>query len=177
MKLLDKMRALVDSGYYLSNDELDSNLKYILGEVRKIEPAAYPCFAAMYFTGCRASESIDVSRWTILTDSSYILNTLKNNDPRYFSNFDLPFEFQLYLEQSVFVPYSINYERLRYLFKMFSNYPRIWIGKKESTCHLFRHNYVKKLIHQGLTNEEIRVKLGERNMKSALSYINSRYRI
>lgn len=177
MKLLDKMRVLLDSGYYLSNDELDSNLKYILGEVRKIEPAAYPCFAAMYFTGCRASESIDVSRWTIQTDSSYILDTLKNNDPRYFSNFDLPFEFQLYLEQSVFVPYSINYERLRYLFKMFSNYPRIWIGKKESTCHLFRHNYVKKLIHQGLTNEEIRVKLGERNMKSALSYINSRYRI
>lgn len=177
MKLLDKMRALVDTGCYLSNDELDSNLRYILGEVRKIEPAVYPCFSAMYFTGCRASESIDVSRWTIQADNSYILDTLKNNDPRYFSNFDLPFEFQLYIEQSAFVSYSINYERLRYLFKMFSLYPRIWIGRKESTCHLFRHNYVKKLMSQGLTNEEIRVKLGERNLKSALSYINSRYRI
>lgn len=177
MTLLDKMRAIVGPGYYLSNTELDSNLRYILDQVRKIEPAAYPCFAAMYFTGCRASESIDASRWIIQPDSSYILTTLKNNDYRYFSNFDLPFEFQLYIEQSALIPYSINYERLRYLFKMFSNYPRIWIGKKESTCHLFRHNYVKKLINQGLTNEEIRVKLGERNLKSALSYINSRYRI
>lgn len=177
MSFLDKMRALVDSSYYLSNNELDANLRYILDEVRKIEPAAYPCFAAMYFTGCRASESIDADRWTVQPDSSYVLETLKNNNPRYFTNFDLPFEFQLYLEQSEFVAYRINYERLRYLFKMFSNYPRIWVGKKESTCHLFRHNYVKKLIDQGFNNEEIRIKLGERNMKSALSYINSRYRI
>lgn len=174
---LNKMRALFDSNQYLEHYELDSNLRFILDSVKKIEPAVYPSFSAMYFLGCRASESIDRSLWSVNSDNSYTLRPLKNNDHRQFDSFEVPFEFQLYIEGINEPGYNVNYERLRYLFKMFSIYPRIWIGRKESTCHLFRHNYVKKLMSQGFSNEDIRVKLGEKNMKSALSYIESQFRI
>lgn len=174
---LNKMRVLFNSAQYLENFELDSNLRYILESVKKIEPAVYPSFSAMYHLGCRASESIDRSLWSVNPDNSYTLQPLKNNDVRQFNSFEVPFEFQLYIEGINEPGYNVNYERLRYLFKMFSIYPRIWVGKKESTCHLFRHNYVKKLMSQGLSNEEIRVKLGEKNMKSALSYIESQFRV
>lgn len=174
---LNKMRVLFNSGQYLENYQLDSNLRYILDSIRKIEPAVYPSFCAMYYLGCRASESIDRSLWSVNPDNSYTLQPLKNNDVRHFDSFEVPFEFQLFIEGINVPDYNVNYERLRYLFKMFSIYPRIWVGKKESTCHLFRHNYVKKLLSQSFTNEEIRVKLGEKNMKSALAYIDSQFRI
>lgn len=174
---LNKMRALFSEPDLLDNYQLDSNLKSIVDRVKEIEPSVYPCFSVMYFTGCRASESFDKSLWLRNQDNSYILHPLKNNNVRYFSSFEIPFEFQLFLESSNALPSFINYEKLRYLFKSFSLYPRIWIGNKESTLHLYRHNYVKKLIDQGFTNEEIQIKLGEKSMKSALSYIESRYRI
>lgn len=171
------MRVLFNSGNYIKNYELDSNLRYILDSVKQIEPAVYPSFSAMYHLGCRASESIDRSLWSVNPDNSYSLRPLKNNDVRQFNSFEVPFEFQLFIEGVNVPDYIVNYERLRYLFKMFSIYPRIWIGKKESTCHLFRHNYVKKLLSQGLSYEDVRIKLGEKNMKSAMAYIDSQYRI
>jgi hypothetical protein len=62
---------------------------------------------------------------------------------------------------------------LNYLYKKLTLYPRIFVGKKQCTNHLFRHNYVKKLIAKGMTDEQIRIHMGERQMKSALAYINS----
>lgn len=174
---INNMRALFSSAQYISNVDLDNNLKSILLSVKKIDPYLYPSFSAMYYCGCRASESINADLWTIKNDHSYILTPLKNNNERVFESFEVPFEFQLFLENMKLQPTSINYEKLRYRFKSFSLYPRIWIGKKESTCHLFRHNYVKRLMSAGYSHEEIRIKLGEKNLSSAMSYIESRFRI
>ena len=55
-------------------------------------------------------------------------------------------------------------------------YHGIYIGDKISSLHLFRHNFVKQQLLLGYNDAEIQQILGERNIESAQSYVNSVYR-
>lgn len=143
--------------------------------VQNSEPFALPHFEAMFHLGCRASESINRSLWKKTSEFMYELSPLKKNNRRYFHTQDVPDSFKFYLENDRKVDYSLNYNKLSYLFKQLSLYRSIYVGEKQSTLHLFRHNYVKILLANHFTNEEIQYRLGERNLKSAMSYINSEF--
>lgn len=159
----------------ISNLELHYNLSYIVERVRDSEPFALPHFEVMFLLGCRASESFNKSLWRKTSEFIYELSPLKGNNRRFFHTQDVPDSFKFYLENDRAVSYSLNYNKLSYLFKQLSLYRSIYVGEKQSTLHLFRHNYVKILLANHFTNEEIQHRLGEKNLKSAMAYISSEF--
>ena len=135
--------------------------------------AQYEC---MYFLGCRSIETIERDRWEFVEDNFLILRTSKKNNQRIFKINDVPNSFLEYLNNESLEDNFVTYQKLNYNFNKYFIYSHIYVGNKECRLHLFRHNYVKILIEQGFTNEEIKDKLGEKNQSSADVYINSVFR-
>ncbi|MDD4438889.1 MAG: hypothetical protein PHS04_12770 [Tissierellia bacterium] len=157
----------------LTEQDINNNLLHITDKCWSVEPATAPLFEAMYQLGIRVQEAINPSLWDISKDTHIVLRPQKYNDIRIFTPDDLPVNYLAFLKYSSNWMIKPNYSRLNYLYKKLTLYPRIFVGKKQCTNHLFRHNYVKKLIAKGMTDEQIRIHMGERQMKSALAYINS----
>lgn len=157
----------------LANELINIELKTIVTKCYVIEPVTAPLFEVMYQNGVRANEAINRALWAFQSGDVVVLTPQKYNDKRIFNLNDLPVNFINYLQNPHLVTFSPNYSRLNYLFNNLSIYPSIYIGRKKSTNHLFRHNYVKKLMASGMESEQIRVHMGERQMKSAMAYIDS----
>lgn len=161
----------------LSYNSVNNNLQRVLNFVQKNEPACLPYFAVMYNLGIRASESFNFNLWSLENQNFIILRPLKYNDVRVFSLEEIPISFLNLLHNNNLTNYKVNYSRLNYLYNSGALYNNIYIGNKSTTLHLFRHIYVKRLILRGFSDIEIKNNLGERNLKSALAYINSKFHI
>lgn len=159
-----------------SSDAIDRDLSRVCNCIAKHEPVFYPYFEVMYDLGVRAVESFDMSRWRVDASGAVILQPQKNNDVRIFDKSLLSNTFLSYIKGELMVPEYINYDRLNSAFRRYTMYYNIYVGNKVSSLHLFRHNFVKQQLKLGYTDEEIQEILGERNLKSAVSYINSIYR-
>lgn len=159
----------------LTNAQINSVLQNVVSQCYIIEPITGPLFEVMYMCGVRAGESINRNLWTFQNNDVVILTPQKWNDKRIFLTSEIPSNFLNYLQNDALLEFTHNYSRLNYLFNNLCVYPDIYIGRKKSTCHLFRHNYVKKLLEQNKTPEEIRATMGERQLKSAMAYINSKF--
>lgn len=159
-----------------SADAIDRDLSRICNCVHKYERVYYPFFEVMYDLGVRAVESYDISRWRIDSSGAIILQPQKGNDVRVFDSDLLSSVFLSYVKGEINVPVYINYDRLNGAFRRYTMYHGIYVGNKKSSLHLFRHNFVKQQMLLGYSDEEIQQMLGERNVESALSYINSVFR-
>ena len=159
-----------------SADAIDRDLSRICNCIAKYEPVFYPYFEVMYDLGIRAVESYDISRWKIDPSGAVILQPQKNNDVRIFDKDLLSTTFLSYIKGEIDIPSYINYDRLNSAFKRYTMYHGIYIGDKISSLHLFRHNFVKQQLLLGYNDAEIQQILGERNIESAQSYVNSVYR-
>jgi integrase len=127
----------------------------------------------MLDTGCRASESIELSRWSLFNQNTIKLQPQKRNDIRIFDASTLdPVNFFKISNQIEYAAY-INYRRLEYAISGLIGQFGIVIKNKSSVCHLFRHNYVQRLLLQDKSDIEIKDLLGERTMKSTNDYILS----
>lgn len=157
----------------LTNQDIDNNLIQIIEKARNDYPPIIPVFEIMYYKGVRAQEATNLERWYFINPTTIILSPLKYNDKRTFNKEELPASFLDYLKSYPQIPYFFNYDRTNYLFNLYTNYSSIYIGEKKSTLHLFRHNFVKKLVAEGKTDTQIQQILGERQLRSAQAYINS----
>lgn len=160
----------------INNNTINQSLLVFLNHMQKHLPFLLPQYECMYYLGCRSIEAVERDRWEFVENRFLILRTSKKNNQRIFNIYDVPFTFVEYLENSQLNDNSVTYQKLNYNFCKYFLYSHIYIGNKESRLHLFRHNYVKLLIDQGFTNEEIKDKLGEKNQSSADIYINSVFR-
>lgn len=156
-------------------DAIDRDLKRIVGKSYYEDPIIHPLFETLYNTGCRAGEVLDLSRWKIAEGGAVVLSPQKGNDKRILSPEAVGDQFVLMIRGEAPFPDSINYDRLRYQFKALSLYHHIFIGDKKASLHLFRHNFVKKLIASGHEDTEIQEILGERNISSVKSYTESKF--
>lgn len=156
-------------------DAIDRDLKRVVGASFFRFPYFHAFFETMYLLGCRAREVTDISLWEIADGGSIVLSPLKNNDKRVFSKEYVSEVFYDYIVAGAFPLQGVNYSRLQQEFKRLSLYNHIYIGNKKASLHLFRHNFVKKLVSQGHTEEEIKNILGEKNIKSVKSYTESVY--
>lgn len=130
-------------------------------------------FQVMYATGCRAKESIQLQRWEILNELTVTLQPQKSNDIRIFNSADLPAAFISEISSPSGKLAELNYSKLNYRLSGVIDRYGLVIGNKDSSLHLFRHNYAKQLIISGSTNAQVKTKLGERTQKAADSYIYS----
>ena len=159
-----------------SADAIDRDLNRVCNCIARHEPVFYPYFEVMYDLGVRAVESFDMSRWRIDASGVVILQPQKNNDVRIFDKNLLSSTFLSYIKGEISIPDYINYDRLNSAFRRYTMYHGIFVGNKKSSLHLFRHNFVKQQMLLGYSDEEIQQILGERNIESAQSYIDSVYR-
>lgn len=157
----------------ITTTKLNQSLLAFLSEVEKYSPYTLPAFECMYFLGCRAIEAREKKRWSIVDNSFVLLNASKRNNQRIFLIEDVPLSFLHYFKSDDIPENHLSYARLNYVFNKFFIYSQLFIGQKQSKLHLFRHNYTKGLIDKGFSNEEIKIKLGEKNQSSADAYINS----
>ncbi|WP_286833310.1 MULTISPECIES: hypothetical protein [unclassified Proteiniphilum] len=157
----------------LTIQDIDSNLINIIERCKRLEPASTPMFEIMYHCGVRVQEATTPQLWDDLDGTHLVLKPQKYNDIRIFKNEDIPDSFRNFLKYSKNWLIKPNYDRINYIYSLLTMYPSVYVGRKKCTNHLFRHNYVKKLIAKGMTDEQIRIHMGERQMKSALAYINS----
>lgn len=156
-------------------DAIDRDLKRIVGASYFRYPYFHAFFETMYLLGCRATEVTDISLWEIADGGSIVLTPLKGNDKRVFSKEYVSEVFYDYIVAQAFPIQGVTYSRLQQEFKRLSLYNYIYVGNKKASLHLFRHNFVKKLVTQGHSEEEIKNILGERNIKSVKSYTESVY--
>jgi len=159
----------------ISDYELDEALQYVIERCNSDQPFFSKYYKALYHLGIRATEALLPSIWSFPTSNTVVLQPHKGNNLRFFVRSDIPEDYL----QSILFPEFINvipsYSQLNYLFQIYMYYGKIWIGNKSSTLHLFRHNYVKKLKAIGLSDEDIRVRIGEKELSSAQQYIYSEY--
>lgn len=160
----------------IDNNTINQSLLLFLNHIQKHLPFLLPQFECMYYLGCRSIEVLERNRWEFVEDSFLVLRTSKKNNQRIFKTYNVPDSFLEYLKNESLEDDFVTYQKLNYNFNKYFIYSHIYIGNKESRLHLFRHNYVKMLISQGFTNEEIKDKLGEKHQSSADIYINSVFR-
>lgn len=159
--------------YAVTASDLDTFLSWQLTELPAHIPHLHSAYDLMYLTGCRAQESVRLGLWHIRPGIGIIMHPLKDNNDRRFSLSELPSDLLYWIASSIEYNRFVNYRRLQYHFNMLIGQYGIMVGDKLSLLHLFRHNYVKKLVANGLTETEIKVKMGHKDIDNTRNYINS----
>lgn len=157
----------------INNNQLDKALLTVIERVRRDAPQWEMYFLVYYQLGTRAREPLRRNLWTFADKNTIILMPQKNNAPRLFLRREIPRNFLEHLKHPDFLEITPSYSQLNYLFKQAFPYNNLYVGKKSSTLHLFRHNYARALKWQGYTDEEIKIKMGEHQQSSADEYIYS----
>lgn len=160
----------------INNNTINQSLLLFLNHVGKHLPFLLPQYECMYYLGCRSVEALERNRWEFIEDNFVILQPSKKNNQRIFKIGSIPDSFLEYLKNEELEHNFVTYQKLNYNFNKYFIYSHIYVGNKESRLHLFRHNYVKLLVDNGFSSEEIKDKLGEKNQSSADIYINSVFR-
>jgi site-specific recombinase XerD len=159
--------------YLVSPDVLDNLLLDCIDKI-PFHNYDYKVLAkVMYNIGCRACETYSMSRWVMVTNDVFTLSPCKFSDTRVFSVSELPVEYVSYLLGLEANINNVTYRKLEYCLNSVIGHFGIYVKGKDSVCHLFRHNYVKKLIAQGLNEVQIKSKLGERTLRSTRQYMYS----
>lgn len=125
-------------------------------------------------TGCRKQEPIISDIWSLVNDRSIMLKPQKNNNNRYF---DLKIFPDWFLSEflnnpnyfNLLYPSTINYQII-----LGSGPFQAKHGTKLLSANLFRHYYAKKLHFEGLSDYDIKIELGEKDIKNAQNYIYSK---
>ncbi len=164
------------SAILISDTTLNNFLNYQLSQLPIHTPTLNFAFNLLYQTGCRAKESVNLDLWTINNNSTVTLKPLKFNNPRTFNLSDLPPDFsRWHSDQAEYLLWT-SYRRIQYLGTcMFGNY-QIEIGNKHSLLHLFRHNYIRKLLAAGNTIEQVQVQMGHTKINTTLEYSHTSIR-
>lgn len=127
----------------------DDICRQILEEIRNNYPYYYPHLYFMYHYGVRIGEVFDF-RISIDSTGNYVkIIAQKNNNPRVlppvdddtFKNLE-----KLQLSQNLI---HLNKKNLERLIKKVHPVRNLRVGNKNVGAHLFRHNYIKKLVTSG----------------------------
>ena len=161
------MRIVIDS---IVLDNLLSDIVYNNSKMN-LDFSVY--IELLYLSGCRANDALEFNRWQLLANSSVLLTPQKGNNLRSFGASELPILFYNSLVDNENIFEYLSYPKVLYYLDELLNKYDFRIIKKRCTNHLFRHNYAKLLKNDGFTDIEIKDKLGEKNLSSAMQYINS----
>jgi site-specific recombinase XerD len=157
----------------LSDSEINQVCQTILETSEEFDIFLHALFDTLYKTGLRAGEVLNFSLWSVDSPDSLTVQTQKNSIPRTFAPDELsPVFADVLLTQNTRL-INYNYKYLQRIFRRFAPYPQLFIGNKQVSTHLFRHNKAKRLILEGCTDTQIQTYLGEKDLKNALVYVNS----
>lgn len=129
-------------------------------------------FELLYATGLRYNDVSLIKPENIFNDE-IIMQPSKFNAKRTIKLSSIPSDFHYHLTYQPLPFYSIPYSTVvRDFLRARPCIAKLSDGK-DILMHIFRHNYMKKLFHQGLSNREIAIIMGEKYVSSANCYIYS----
>lgn len=134
----------------------------------------YTCpYELMFYTGCRAGEAIDQSRWSYASNGDVRLQPLKRNYTRTFDRVQLPIDFDAWLNKEAQYIYPVTYRQLQhYTASQWAKF-NIKVGESNKLLHVYRHRYVKELIENGFTIEQAKESMGHSHIENTISYATS----
>lgn len=159
--------------HLLSTEEISTLCENIVSVAEKHDLFLHAVFDTLNLTGLRCNEALEFERWTILTDNLFQVTTEKKSSPRLFNAEELNPLYSDLLKNDATYLLTHNYKSVARKFKLFCPYSNLVVGNKQISTHLFRHNYVKKLFNQGQSIQQISDKIGEKEPKNILGYVNS----
>jgi integrase len=144
----------------VSNEELELICKKIVVTAKSDYPMYYPHIYLLYKTGCRIGEVFDFRMHYNEERNTINIIAQKKNYVREIpvdETFNLELLNRLINRQDLFY---LNIRNLQRTLKKLMPISNIFCGKKNIGAHIFRHNYIRKLLADGKTIEEINEHMG-----------------
>lgn len=144
----------------VSNEELEVICKKIVVTAKSVYPMYYPHIYLLYKTGCRIGEVFDFRMHYNEERNTINIIAQKKNYVREIpvdETFNLELLNRLINRQDLFY---LNIRNLQRNLKKLMPISNIFCGKKNIGAHIFRHNYIRKLLADGKTIEEINEHMG-----------------
>ena len=144
----------------VSNEELEVICKKIVVTAKSDYPMYYPHIYLLYKTGCRIGEVFDFRMHYNEERNTINIIAQKKNYAREIpvdETFNLELLNRLMNRQDLFF---LNIRNLQRTLKKLMPVSNIFCGKKNIGAHIFRHNYIRKLLASGKTIEEINEHMG-----------------
>ncbi|MCT4619207.1 MAG: tyrosine-type recombinase/integrase [Marinisporobacter sp.] len=130
-------------------------------------------YELLYNTGLRGREATNKERWL---EIDYIKNTIKFQPAKksYIRTFKLsciPKITYRNIINKAEENQETKYRQATDHFNKFFQCKQILVNTKKTTLHIFRHNYIKKLVIAGKKKEEIKKIIGHNDIRKTVHYI------
>lgn len=157
----------------VSNEELEVICKKIVVTAKSDCPMYYPHIYLLYKTGCRIGEVFDYRMYFDEQKNTINVIAQKKNYVREIpidDTFNLELLNRLINRQDLFY---LNVRNLQRCLKKLMPISNIFCGKKNIGAHIFRHNYIRKLLEDGKTIEQINQHMGYTSQTVEDTYLNA----
>jgi len=124
-------------------------------------------------TGSRPVEVLRNDYFVSLDGSLITVQPDKKNNQRIIQDVDVNNIMYAFLTTDYLYLKVRDYKRLNQTFHIASAPNNYIVEDKEMVLYLFRFNKVKKLVDSGLTDEQVRVKMGWNNILMVQKYYNT----
>lgn len=158
----------------LSDVELNIKLYDFLEKIKKIDKRLHIVYSMLYKHGLRVNEVLELDRWTLDNNNQFNIVTEKSSEIRKINMAEVSSEYLVLLSNKMSSNRICSYDVAKDRFKKYFDTSLYYSDKKRICTHIFRHNYVKRLIRKGLTEREVAILMGHKNEKNTLNYINSK---
>lgn len=143
----------------------------IIEQSKRHSTRAYYAFSVMYTLGLRVSE-LSRNRWQFVGFTHLALDTSKNSDIRLFEINDVPLVFIQYLQDQNSRLLMVSRSGLYSVLRKCITEPLPIFTEKSTALHVFRYAYIQNLVSLNLSSEEIRQKLGHKDIKNTNLYLS-----
>lgn len=154
----------------ITNEELNSLCSYLSATSYIYYPISVSFFKDLFTTGCRPSELLDISLWTIIDPTTIELQPKKSNDPRTFTPDELSTDLLFAIMFNVPPYQGLSLRQLSSVLKKILPVDIIQTTSKSAIDYMFRYNRVKTMHQQGLTDIQIQDIFGWSTPALSLSY-------
>lgn len=158
----------------LSDSDLHEQLEaFISNASLHLNNYNYCAFHTLWKYGFRMSEIYMMPLATINVDNTATFKTLKNNNERIYPLSSLSGELMFLLSNRFDVPYFMSRQTFAQYLKDLNGGKYFYVGNKDCSTHIFRHNRIKLLSEEGATIAQIKQFTGIKQDQTVLNYIES----
>lgn len=159
--------------HILNDLKIDEICKKMVIAAKSEYPIYYPHIYLLYKTGCRIGEVFDYRMHYNADKNTVNVIAQKKNYIREIpadDSFNLDLVNRLENRQDLFY---LNIRNLQRVLKKLMPISNIMCGKKNIGAHIFRHNYIRKLLAEGKSIEEINQHMGYTSQTVEDTYLSA----
>jgi hypothetical protein len=133
-----------------------------------------PFFELIKVSGCRFIEAVELTRWSKIGISKYLLNCAKGNNTRVVSLEGVSNRLNYIIENKQDYYNRLNFNSAKNYFRSLTHFEDMFCKNKSILFHVFRHLRFKELDNEGKSLEDICKIMGEKYEKTSNGYVTSK---